>query len=39
MEKVHGISGNFKSQKEVNIWARKWKTQERLARGNPTGLR
>ena len=39
MEKDHGISGNFRSRKEVNIWAKKGKAQEQLARGNPSGLR
>ena len=38
-EKDPGDSRNFRSCEEGNIWARKGKTQERLARGNLAGLR
>ena len=38
-EKDPGDSRNFRSCEEGNIWARKGKTQEWLARGNLAGLR
>ncbi|WVZ63869.1 hypothetical protein U9M48_013467 [Paspalum notatum var. saurae] len=38
-EKDQGINENFRSREEESFGQEKGKTQERLARGNPTGLR